>query len=124
MRKALTCAVLLLGMVLAAPETYAKSVKVTGAEFLSGKTITIPFTAQKGAPRAEVTADVHFKHGQSRIKLKYHDMKPAILFGGDVTSYVLWALTADGRATNLGEVISAIERNYIGWPPPITPTRP
>jgi outer membrane protein OmpA-like peptidoglycan-associated protein len=32
-------------------------------------------------------------------------MKPAILFGGDVSTYVLWAITRDGDVENLGEVL-------------------
>jgi outer membrane protein OmpA-like peptidoglycan-associated protein len=31
-------------------------------------------------------------------------MKPAILFGGNVTSYVVWAVTRDGSTENLGEL--------------------
>ncbi len=31
-------------------------------------------------------------------------MKPAILFGGDVTCYVLWAVTRDGTVENMGEL--------------------
>ncbi len=104
MRKLLIALVLLCSVMLAGPAAFAKSVKVTGVEYLPGKTVKIPFKAQMGAPKADLQADVVFKHGQSRIKLKYNDMKPAILFGGDVTSYVLWAVTYDGRSANLGEV--------------------
>ncbi len=118
MRKLLIAPVLLCSVMLAGPAAFAKSVKVTGVEFLPGKTIKIPLKAQMGAPKADMEADVVFKHGQSRIKLKYNDMKPAILFGGDVTSYVLWAVTYDGRSTNLGEVHamkpSDTEIYYVG----------
>jgi outer membrane protein OmpA-like peptidoglycan-associated protein len=103
MKKLLTTLFLLCALA-AAPMTYGATAMVTGVEFLPGKTVTIKMAPQEIAPQVKMWADVQFKHGQSRIKLKYHDMKPAILFGGDVTSYVLWALTADGRATNLGEV--------------------
>jgi outer membrane protein OmpA-like peptidoglycan-associated protein len=94
------------------------AVQVTGVEFLS-KSVTVPFTAQSSAPKAELSADVVFKLGQSRVKLKYKDLSPAILFGGDITSYVLWAVTADGRATNLGELqqngkTSGTETFYVG----------
>jgi outer membrane protein OmpA-like peptidoglycan-associated protein len=33
-------------------------------------------------------------------------MEPAVLFAGDITAYVLWAVTPDGTAENLGEVIA------------------
>ena len=117
MKRAPTALVLLCGL-MAAAMSYGATLMVTGVEFLPNKTIKISMTAQANAPQAGVTADVQFKHGQSRIKLKYNDMKPAILFGGDVTSYVLWALTADGRAVNLGEVqarkSSGTETFYVG----------
>ncbi len=117
MKRTLSALVLLCGLA-AASMTYGATVMVTGVEILPNKTVTVPMAAQAIAPQARMTADVQFKHGQSRIKLKYNDMKPAILFGGDVTSYVLWALTADGRATNLGEVqarkSSDTETFYVG----------
>jgi outer membrane protein OmpA-like peptidoglycan-associated protein len=111
--------IILLGLLLTAPGAFGSPVQVTGVEFLPGKSVSVPFTAQKNAPQAELSADVQFKHGQSQVKLKYKGLKPAILFGGDVTSYVLWAVTADGRAANLGEVqqngkASGTETFYVG----------
>lgn len=119
MRRGSVCMIILLGLLLAAPAAFGAPVRVVGVEFLPNKSISIPFAAQKNAPQAELNADVQFKHGQSRVKLNYKDLKPAILFGGDVTSYVLWAVTADGRATNLGEVqqngkASGTETFYVG----------
>ncbi len=118
MRKVRNALVLLGALMVAGSTGFGAQVEVTGVEFLSGKTITVPMTARENAPQALVTAEVQFKHGQSRIQLKYDGMKPAILFGGDVTSYVLWALTSDGRATNLGEVQArkgfGSENFYVG----------
>ncbi len=37
-------------------------------------------------------------------RLKLHGMRPASLFGGDFNTYVLWFVSADGRAHNAGEV--------------------
>ena len=119
MKRGLICLVLLLGSALAAPFTYGASVTVTGVEFLRGKTVSIPLMPQENSPQAKLYAEVQFKHGQSRIKLRYENLKPAILFGGDVTSYVLWAITADGRTTNIGQVQqgdknSGVETFYVG----------
>ena len=55
-------------------------------------------------PGATVTAKVTFEDRQSWIELSYERMKPAVLFGGDVTSYVLWTVSRDGSYENLGEV--------------------
>jgi len=104
MRRRATVTGVLMILALMGPLASAASVKVTGVEFLPGKTVAIPFMAEENAPQAELSADVHFKHGQSQIKLDYRNLKPAVLYGGDVTSYVLWAVTSDGRAFNLGQV--------------------
>ena len=42
-------------------------------------------------------------------------MKPAILFGGDVTCYVLWAVTPDGTADNLGELWVRSESDSVDF---------
>lgn len=66
--------------------------------------IEIDFVRDSRAPDATLTADVEYREGQASMKVKFRDMKPAVLFGGDVTSYVLWAVTRDGTAENLGEL--------------------
>jgi len=33
-------------------------------------------------------------------------MEPAVLFAGDITAYVLWAVTPDGSVENLGEIVA------------------
>ena len=66
--------------------------------------VKVGFTATGRAPSAELQAEVRFREGQASIELEFDDMKPAVLFGGDVTSYVLWAVQRDGRYENLGEL--------------------
>ena len=46
------------------------------------------------------------QEGQARVEVDYKKLPPAILFGGDVTSYVVWAIARDGHAENLGELIA------------------
>lgn len=53
---------------------------------------------------ARMKGKVKIDEGQSRVELKYEDMKPAVLFAGDVTCYVAWAVNRDGTAQNLGEL--------------------
>jgi outer membrane protein OmpA-like peptidoglycan-associated protein len=74
-------------------------------EFPLRKTVELGFTRHDGAPAAEVRAYVQYRDAQSRIDLRYRSMKPATLFGGDVTCYVLWAVAIDGEAENLGELL-------------------
>ena len=66
--------------------------------------IEVTFARDSKAPEATLTAEVDFREGQANTSLKYRDMKPAILFGGDVTCFVLWAVTPDGTTDNLGEL--------------------
>jgi outer membrane protein OmpA-like peptidoglycan-associated protein len=55
-------------------------------------------------PKATASATVSMEQGQASIDLSYKKLNPALLFGGDVTSYVVWAVTPAGTATNLGEL--------------------
>lgn len=49
-------------------------------------------------------ARVQRKQGALRVDLKIDEMVPATNFGDDYLTYVLWAITPEGRPTNLGEV--------------------
>lgn len=53
---------------------------------------------------AQMSAQVKIERGQARIELKYSKMRPAVLFGGEVCSYVLWAVSPNGEPLNLGEI--------------------
>jgi outer membrane protein OmpA-like peptidoglycan-associated protein len=66
--------------------------------------IEIGFDRGARAPQADFEAEVAYREGQANIKIRFGEMKPAILLGGDVTSYVLWAVTGDGTTENLGEL--------------------
>ncbi len=66
--------------------------------------VDVEFSRDTKAPQARVEAEVEYRRGQAAIDLKYRDMKPAILFRGEVTCYVLWAVQRGGTAENLGEL--------------------
>ncbi len=51
-----------------------------------------------------MTATLLFDKAQTSIALNFDKMEPALLFAGDISSYVLWAVAIDGTADNLGEV--------------------
>ena len=54
---------------------------------------------------AEAEASVKYRDGQADVEVEAKKLPPAILFGGDVTAYVVWAVSRDGHAENLGELI-------------------
>jgi outer membrane protein OmpA-like peptidoglycan-associated protein len=66
--------------------------------------VDVGFDRDDRAPAATMTAEVKYREGQADISIRFLEMKPAILFGGDVTSYVLWAVSRDGSVENLGEL--------------------
>jgi outer membrane protein OmpA-like peptidoglycan-associated protein len=84
----------------------AASVELHSVQFPEKTPIDMSFLSTSAAPNARVTAEITYRKGQAKIDLSYWDMKPAILFGGDVTCYVLWAVTRDGQIENLGEFLT------------------
>ncbi len=93
--------VMLLGLSTGAAATEVSLKQVT---FPERKQVNIDFSRDSRAPEATLTAAVQYREGQAKIDLKFHKMKPAVLFGGDVTCYVLWAAALDGTVENLGEL--------------------
>lgn len=93
-------------MVAAMPTVRGSSVELHSIQFPEKQPVNLSFTATPAAPAARVAAEVIYRQGQARIELTYQEMKPAILFGGDITCYVVWAVTRDGQAENLGEMLT------------------
>jgi len=52
-------------------------------------------------------AKVEGKGGRLAIEVELNHMYPADRFGGQFLTYVLWAITPEGRAVNLGEILPA-----------------
>ena len=102
----LTLATIVAAACMLAPAAMAASETLEAIDFPEGKSLDVSFQALRGAPQAKITGKVGFEQGQASIELKHESMKPAILYGGDVTCYVLWAVTRDGNASNLGEFIA------------------
>jgi outer membrane protein OmpA-like peptidoglycan-associated protein len=84
----------------------AASIELHSFPFPEQRSVTVDMMPRTGAPVTAMKAEVLYKKGQARIELAFDQMKPAILFGGDVTCYVLWAVGRDGHAENLGEVLT------------------
>ena len=77
---------------------------LTQVTFPERNQIDIGFVRDQRAPEATMIAEVQYREGQAEMKIKFREMKPAILFAGDVTCYVLWAVTRDGTVENMGEL--------------------
>jgi outer membrane protein OmpA-like peptidoglycan-associated protein len=57
------------------------------------------------APDATGHADVNSRPGYIEAKTEMHKLLPASQYGPEYMTYVLWAITPEGRAKNLGEVV-------------------
>ncbi len=71
-----------------------------------GRSVDVRFVRMDRAPaRATMQASLKYERGQATINLSIRRMEPAVLFAGDISAYVLWAVTSDGIVENLGEVL-------------------
>ena len=57
------------------------------------------------APDANGHADVNSRPGYIEAKTEMHKLSPASQYGPEYLTYVLWAITPEGRSKNLGEVV-------------------
>ena len=78
----------------------------------SGST-KIGFRGTSLLPNARGEAKVQSERGRITIDASFKGLTPANGFGPGYLTYVLWAITPDGRATNLGEVLPAGTKNDI-----------
>lgn len=78
----------------------------------SGST-TIGFEGTPLLPRARGEAKVESERGRLTIDAKFEGLTPANGFGPEYLTYVLWAITPDGRPANLGEILPSKDKNNI-----------
>jgi outer membrane protein OmpA-like peptidoglycan-associated protein len=78
----------------------------------SGST-TIGFAGTPLLSGARGEAKVTSERGGITIEARFDGLTPANGFGKEYLTYVLWAISPDGRAQNLGEVLPAGTKNNI-----------
>jgi len=78
----------------------------------SGST-RIGFKGTQLMPFAKGEAKVTSERGGIHISAEFRGLTPANGFGPEYLTYVLWAITPDGRPNNLGEVLPAGTKNNI-----------
>jgi len=64
----------------------------------------VDFVGTALLPEARGYAEVSGEKGYIEIDARFDKLQPATRFGAEYLTYVLWAITPEGRATNLGEV--------------------
>lgn len=70
-----------------------------------GGSTTIDFRGTELLPQARGEAKVESKQGYIEIEVEFDDLKPATAYGVEYLTYVMWAITPEGRTSNLGEVL-------------------
>ncbi len=78
----------------------------------SGST-NIGFKGTALLPFAKGSAKVTSERGGIHISARFQGLTPANGFGPEYLTYVLWAISPDGRPNNLGEVLPSNDKNNI-----------
>jgi outer membrane protein OmpA-like peptidoglycan-associated protein len=81
-----------------------RTVKAINYQHRSGAT-KIDFRGTEILPNAGGEATVQSKQGYIRIEVEFNGLQPATNNGAEYLTYVLWAVTPEGRTANLGEVL-------------------
>ena len=82
----------------------ARTTKAINYNHRSGST-NIDFRGTALLPEARGEARVESRQGVIRIDAHMEKLQPATKFGPEYLTYVMWAITPEGRATNVGEVL-------------------
>ena len=70
-----------------------------------GGATMVDFRGTPLLPNAKGEAKVESKQGYIEIEVEFDNLQSATRFGAEYLTYVMWAITPEGRPTNLGEVI-------------------
>src|SRR3989304_2981096 len=65
----------------------------------------IDFSGTPLMPAARGEAKVESKQGYIEIEVEFDNLQPATKNGAEYLTYVLWAITPEGRTANLGEIL-------------------
>ncbi len=90
---------------MAACATAYAEIQLKALTLTEGKTIQITFNKTPRAPsRSSLSAELSFSKGLTTVYLNFEKLEPAILFSGNVTTYVIWSVNPAGGCENLGEI--------------------
>ncbi len=82
----------------------SRSVQAVNYEHRSGAS-RLDFAGTDLMPSANGEAKVNSKRGSIEIDAEFGDLRRPTTFGNEYLTYVLWAISPEGRAVNLGEVL-------------------
>src|ERR1700738_1285920 len=82
----------------------SRSVQAVNYKHRSGAT-KLDFAGTDLMGSAEGKAEVNSKRGSIEIDAEFGNLRKPTTFGNEYLTYVLWAISPEGRAVNLGEVL-------------------
>jgi outer membrane protein OmpA-like peptidoglycan-associated protein len=82
----------------------ARTIKAINYRHRSGST-KVDFRGTSLMPEASGNAEVASKQGTIDVDSEFKHMRPASTYGPEYLTFVLWAISPEGRPVNLGEVI-------------------
>ena len=94
-------------------QVVSRSIQAISYRNRSGWT-KVDFQGTSIASQAKGTVDVNSRLGHMEIKVDVKKLPAPGTFGNEFLTYVLWAITPDGHAANLGEVVVNSDGNYNG----------
>lgn len=71
---------------------------------VGGGSTKVDLRSTSSIPQANGEAEVEAKQGVTNIEAKVKGLVPASKLGTELLTYVLWAVSPDGRTSNLGEI--------------------
>src|SRR5689334_5466615 len=82
----------------------SRSVQAVNYQHRSGAS-KLDFAGTDLMPAATGQAKVESKKGYIEIEVEFGNLGSPTAFGTEYLTYVLWAVTPEGRAVNLGEIL-------------------
>jgi outer membrane protein OmpA-like peptidoglycan-associated protein len=82
----------------------SRTVQAVNYQHRSGAT-KLDFAGTDLMPSANGEAKVNSKRGSIAIEAEFGNLQTPTVFGSEYLTYILWAISPEGRAVNLGEVL-------------------
>ena len=82
----------------------SRSVQAVNYKHRSGAS-KVDFAGTDLMPAANGQAKVESKKGYTEIEVEFSNLQNPTTFGNEYLTYILWAISPEGRAVNLGEVL-------------------
>ncbi len=82
----------------------SRSVEAVNYKHRSGAS-KVDFAGTDLMPAANGQAKVESKKGYIEIEVEFGNMQNPMTFGNEYLTYILWAISPEGRAVNLGEIL-------------------